>query len=144
MTASTRALDSAPHVEPPDRDGWRRWLERNHATARGVWLVSRRRSADRGDLDYGRAVEEALCFGWIDGQAAGVDERRLKQYFAPRRRGSSWSRLNRERFQRMLQAGRVAPAGLAAAERARADGSWSAVDDRSPARRGSSAQLGRR
>jgi uncharacterized protein YdeI (YjbR/CyaY-like superfamily) len=115
MTPSVRALDRAPHVEPGDRAAWRRWLEDNHAAATGVWLVSRRRAADRGDLDYGAAVEEALCFGWIDGQAAGVDAERLEQYFAPRRPRSSWSRLNRERFQRMLEAGRVAPAGLAAA-----------------------------
>ena len=117
MTAPTRALDRAPHVEPADRAAWRRWLERNHASAAGVWLVGPRRRVDRGDLDYGAAVEEALCFGWIDGQAAGVDERRLKQYFAPRRPRSRWSKLNEERFQRMLAAGRVAATGLGAYER---------------------------
>jgi uncharacterized protein YdeI (YjbR/CyaY-like superfamily) len=128
MTSSARALDRAPHVEVHDRDAWRRWLEGSHATATGVWLVSRRRSSDRGDLDYSAAVEEALCFGWIDGQAAGVDEQRSKQYFAPRRARSPWSGPNKERFRRMLLAGRVAPAGLAAVERARSDGSWSIFD----------------
>jgi uncharacterized protein YdeI (YjbR/CyaY-like superfamily) len=110
-------LDRAPLVEPGDRAAWRRWLERNHASATGVWLVSRRRRVDRGDLDYGAAVEEALCFGWIDSQASGVDERRLKQYFAPRRSRSRWSEPNEERFQRMLAAGLVMPAGRAAHER---------------------------
>jgi len=118
MTRSARALDRAPHVELDDREAWRQWLERNHATATGVWLVRFRRSTGRQGLDYNSAVEEALCFGWIDGQAAGVDEQRSKQYFAPRRARSHWSILNRERFHRMLLAGRLAPAGLAAAERA--------------------------
>lgn len=128
MTTSMRALDRAPHVELDDRDAWRRWLEGNHATGTGVWLVSLRRLASRRDLDYNAAVEEALCFGWIDGQAAGVDEQRSKQYFAPRRARSPWSKSNKERFQRMLQAGWVAPAGVAAVERARSDGSWSILD----------------
>jgi uncharacterized protein YdeI (YjbR/CyaY-like superfamily) len=118
MTTPIRALDRAPHVELNDRDAWRRWLERNHATATGVWLVHLRRSTGRLGLDYNAAIEEALCFGWIDGQAAGVDEQRSKLYFARRRPRSHWSKSNKERFQRMLLAGRVAPAGLAAFERA--------------------------
>ena len=127
MTTSTRILDRAPHVEPDDRDAWRRWLERNHATATGVWLVWRRSTGRRG-LDYNAAIEEALSFGWVDGQAAGVDEERSKHYFTPRRARSPWSRLNKERFQRMLLGGRVAPAGVAAVERARSDGSWSVLN----------------
>jgi uncharacterized protein YdeI (YjbR/CyaY-like superfamily) len=118
MTPSGGALDRARHVELNDRDAWRRWLERNHATATGVWLVRVRRSTGRQGLDYNATVEEALCFGWIDGQAAGVDEERSKQYFAPRRTRSRWSELNQERFHRLLLAGQVAPAGIAAFERA--------------------------
>jgi uncharacterized protein YdeI (YjbR/CyaY-like superfamily) len=128
MTMLARAIDRAPHVELNDRDAWRRWLECNHATATGVWLVGLRRSTGRRGLDYSAAVEEALSFGWIDGQAARVDEQRSKQYFAPRRARSPWSKLNKERLHRMLQAGRVAPAGMAVVERARSDGSWSILD----------------
>jgi uncharacterized protein YdeI (YjbR/CyaY-like superfamily) len=128
MTMLARAIDRAPHVELNDRDAWRRWLERNHATATGVWLVGLRRSTGRRGLEYSAAVEEALSFGWIDGQAAGVDEQRSKRYLAPRRARSPWSKLNKERFHRMLQAGRVAPAGMAAVERARSDSSWSILD----------------
>jgi len=127
MTTSERAPDRAPHIEPDDRDAWRRWLERNHATATGVWLVWSRSTGRRG-LDYNVAIEEALSFGWVDGQAAGVDEQRSKQYFAPRRALSTWSKLNKERFQRMLLLGRVAPTGIAAVERARSDGSWSVLN----------------
>ena len=127
MSKPLRALDRAPHVEPNDREAWRAWLERNHATATRVWLVWRRSTARRG-LDYNAAIEEALSFGWVDGQAAAFDEQRSKLYFAPRRARSPWSKLNKERFHRMLLAGRVAPAGIAAVERARSDGSWSILD----------------
>jgi uncharacterized protein YdeI (YjbR/CyaY-like superfamily) len=127
MTALPRVLERAPLIEVTDREGWRQWLERNHAAKTGAWLVWPRLTASRG-LSYDAAIEEALCFGWIDGQAAGVDGERSKQYFAPRRARSPWSGLNRARFQRMLSAGRVAPPGVAAMERARLDGSWSILD----------------
>jgi uncharacterized protein YdeI (YjbR/CyaY-like superfamily) len=122
------ALDRAPHVELEDRAGWRRWLEENHATATGAWLVAWRPSAGRGGVTYEESVEEALCFGWIDGQVAGVDEQRSRQYFAPRRPGSPWSSSNKERVERLTRAGLMAPAGLASVERAKADGSWSILD----------------
>jgi uncharacterized protein YdeI (YjbR/CyaY-like superfamily) len=122
------ALDTAPHVHVDDRDAWRRWLEANHATASGVWLVSWRPASGRGRIDYEAAVEEALCFGWIDGQAATVDAQRSKQYFSPRRPRSPWVSSNRERIARLLDSGRMAPAGIAAIERAKADGSWSILE----------------
>ena len=122
------ALDRAPHVELEDRRDWRRWLEDNHAAADGVWLVSWRTSSGRRGITYNVSVEEALCFGWIDGQTAVVDELRSRQYFAPRRPGSPWSNSNKERVDRLIRARLMAPAGLAAVERAKDDGSWSILD----------------
>jgi len=122
------ALDRAPHIVLEDRAEWRRWLEENHAIATGVWLVGWRPSAGRGGVTYEESVEEALCFGWIDGQVAGVDEQRSRQYFAPRRPDSPWSGSNKERVERLTRAGLMAPAGLAAVERAKTDGSWSVLD----------------
>ena len=122
------ALDRAPKVELENRRDWRRWLQENHATAAGVWLVSWRSSSGRGGITYDESVEEALCFGWIDGQAALVDEQRSKQYFAPRRPRSPWSSSNKERVARLLRAEMMEPAGLLAVERARADGSWTVLD----------------
>ncbi len=121
-------LDDRPHVELHDRADWRAWLEANHATSKGVWLVTRRGGAGGRRLDYDAAVEEALCFGWVDGQAATVDAQRGRQYFAPRRAGSPWAKSNKERVARLAAAGVMAPAGLAAVERARADGSWTVFD----------------
>ena len=120
--------DAAPHVHFDERDAWRAWLEANHAIAKGVWLVTWRTRSGRKPLDYEDAIEEALCFGWVDGQAAPVDDERSKLYFAPRRRGSQWATSNKDRVERLLAAGRMAPAGTAAVERAKADGSWSVFD----------------
>ena len=119
------ALGEAPVVEAEDREAWRRWLEANHATQTGIWLVMWRRAARGQGVEYAAAVEEALCFGWVDGQAAPIDDLRSKQYFAPRKAGSPWAKSNRERVQRLSAEGRMAPAGMAVVERAKADGSWS-------------------
>ena len=121
-------LDTRPRVHPKDREAWRRWLEANHARPLGVWLVTWKAATGKPRLEYDAAVEEALCFGWIDGQAASVDERRSKIYFAPRHPRSAWSPSNKERVARMLADGRMAPAGLAAVERAKANGMWSVLD----------------
>jgi uncharacterized protein YdeI (YjbR/CyaY-like superfamily) len=122
------AFDEAAVVQPADRQAWRQWLEANHATARGVWLVSWRPSARRSNLDYEAAVEEALCFGWVDSRGGKVDEQRTKLYFAPRRPRSGWARPNKDRVERLLAAGRMTPAGVSAVERAKANGSWTILD----------------
>jgi uncharacterized protein YdeI (YjbR/CyaY-like superfamily) len=122
------ALERAPEVEPADRAAWRAWLAANHATASGVWLVGWRRSVDRPGLDYEDAIQEALCFGWVDGQGAGIDELRSKLYFAPRRPRSAWAGSNKRRVELLLAAGLMTPAGLAAVERAKANGMWTVLD----------------
>ncbi|MEI7744028.1 MAG: YdeI/OmpD-associated family protein [Chloroflexota bacterium] len=121
-------IADAPWVQPQDRAAWRAWLEANHATVRGVWLVTWR--AGFGPvLAYEDAVEEALCFGWVDGQAGRVDDQHRKLYVARRNPRSSWARSNRERVERLTAAGLMAEAGLAAVERARADGTWTMLED---------------
>ena len=122
------ALDDAPLVHADDRATWRAWLAANHATTRGAWLVTWRPRSGRVSLDYEAAVEEALCFGWIDGTSGRLDDERGKLYFAPRKPRSVWAASNRARVERLLTAGRMTAAGLAAVERAKADGSWSVLD----------------
>ena len=121
------ALSEAPMVAADDRATWRSWLEVNHATARGAWLVTWRRGHGPV-LAYEEAVEEALCFGWVDSTAGRVDDRRSKLYFAPRKPGSGWAATNKARVERLLAASLMAPAGIAAVERAKADGSWTSLD----------------
>ena len=122
------AMDDAPKVEAHDRQTWRDWLAANHATSRGVWRVTWRRATGRATLDYEAAVEEALCFGWVDSQAGTIDAERAKQYFAPRQARSGWARPNKDRVARLTAAGRMAPAGVAAVEAAKANGMWTVLD----------------
>jgi uncharacterized protein YdeI (YjbR/CyaY-like superfamily) len=121
-------MRDAPMIHPESRAAWRAWLEANHATATGVWLVGWRRGHGPR-VQYEDAVEEALCFGWIDGQGGNLDERRARQYYAPRKPRSGWAATNKARVERLIAAGRMRPAGLAAIERAKANGSWTLLDD---------------
>ena len=101
-----------------------RWLETEHATARGVWVRMAKKASGIESVSHAEALESALCYGWIDGQRKALDERFFLQKFTPRGPRSSWSRLNREKAERLIAAGRMRPAGLAEVERARSDGRW--------------------
>jgi len=106
------------------REAWREWLEENHSEASVVWLVIRKKGSDAVAVYLRDAVEEAVCYGWIDGKIRGVDEKRYVLRISPRQQRSVWSRSNRERAERLMGEGRMAPAGHAAVKRARADGTW--------------------
>ena len=121
--------DDAPRVQCETRAEWRAWLSANHATAPSVWLVTWRPHSGRSHLPYEAAVEEALCFGWIDSSGGSVDEERTRLYFAPRKPRSGWARTNKVRIEKLTAAGLMAPAGLAAIEAAKANGSWTLLDD---------------
>lgn len=122
-------LDELEWVHPPDRGAWRAWLVANHSVARGAWFVSWKKATGRPRLEYAEAVEEALCVGWVDSLARTVDGERSRLLMTPRKAGSGWSRPNKERIERLTAAGLMLSAGLAVVEAARADGSWSALDD---------------
>ncbi|MHB1341871.1 MAG: YdeI/OmpD-associated family protein [Coriobacteriia bacterium] len=124
----TTRLESLAFVEPGSREEWRAWLEKHHASSPGIWLAVGKKGNHVTSLDYDAAVEEALCFGWIDSTVNRLDADRFKQLFTPRRRGGTWSRSNKARVERLIAAGRMAPAGLAAIEAARRDGSWDVLE----------------
>lgn len=115
-------------VSVTDRAAWRAWLEENHASSPGIWLVLYKKSSGKPRLSYDDAVEEALCFGWIDSIVNKLDDERRVQLFTPRKRKSVWSKSNKVRVERLLAAGLMTPAGLSKIEAAKADGSWSALD----------------
>jgi uncharacterized protein YdeI (YjbR/CyaY-like superfamily) len=117
-----------PIVHPETRAELRAWLEEHHATSAGVWLASWKKVTGRRAVPYDDIVEEALCFGWIDSTANTIDAERAAVLFTPRRKGSGWSALNKRRLEKLLPSGLLTPAGLAAIERAKADGSWTAYD----------------
>jgi uncharacterized protein YdeI (YjbR/CyaY-like superfamily) len=121
-------LDDLELVEPADREEWGRWLEANHATSTGVWLAVGKKGGTRTRLDYDAAVEEALRFGWIDSVVHAMDADRFRQLFTPRKPRGTWAPSNKRRIERLLAEGRMMPAGLAAIERAKANGSWDLLD----------------
>lgn len=106
---------------------WRNWLEANHDTSPGIWLMIAKKGSGVESVTYAEAVEEGLCFGWIDGQKAKHDDQHFLQRFTRRTKRSPWSRLNTERAARLVHAERMHPAGLREVEAAKADGRWEAA-----------------
>lgn len=98
------------------RRDWRSWLAKHHSTEQEIWLVYYKKHTDRPRIPYNDAVEEALCYGWIDSQTKGIDKDSFAQRFSPRKPGSQWSESNKERVRRLIKAGKLTPAGLAALE----------------------------
>lgn len=115
-------------IHPETVEDWADWLEANHDSSEGVWLVSWRTRTGRPRVPYEKAVVEALRFGWIDSQVKQLDENRTMQRFTPRRPGSNWARSNKERIERIVREGRLEEAGRRAVETAKADGSWTRLD----------------
>lgn len=110
-------MNEPDRVELNERAKWRRWLERNHAKKRGVWLVTYKKSAGKPRIDLEAAVEEAMCFGWIDSKSKAVDDERTSFYFTPRRPKSNWTEGNLARFERLEAAGLMTDAGREALNR---------------------------
>jgi uncharacterized protein YdeI (YjbR/CyaY-like superfamily) len=103
---------------------WRDWLEKNHSSADGVWLRLNKKNSGLTLIFYAEALDEALCYGWIDGQLKTFDEKSYIQKFTPRRSKSIWSKKNIENFERLVKAGKMRDAGQKAADSARDDGWW--------------------
>jgi uncharacterized protein YdeI (YjbR/CyaY-like superfamily) len=121
-------VDELPELIVRDAAAWRTWLARHHADPAGVWLVLAKKGTEEPtSLTYDQALEEALCHGWIDGQAGRRDEATYRQRFTPRRRRSAWSKRNTGIAERLIAEDRMRPAGHAEVERAKADGRWEAA-----------------
>jgi len=106
------------------------WLAENHATTpAGIWLKLRKKGPGIEALAYAQALDVALCYGWIDGQKAGLDDQWWLQRFTPRRPRSRWSKVNRDKVAALIEQGRMRPPGLAEIDRAKADGRWDAAYD---------------
>lgn len=103
------------------------WLEANHESAAGLWVRFAKKGTGLASVSFPEALDLALCFGWIDSQRRGIDETHYLQRFTPRRPRGRWSRINRDRAEELIAAGRMRPAGLAQVEAARADGRWEAA-----------------
>ncbi|WP_454043357.1 YdeI/OmpD-associated family protein [Cellulosimicrobium sp. Marseille-Q8652] len=133
MTTSSHPTESyagRPAFQADDPAQWRAWLAEHHDDAEpGVWLVTWRRGSGHPVPGYEPWIEEALAYGWIDGQAATVDDERHALWFTRRRAGSRWTRLSKERVAHVEADGRMTAAGRAVVDAAKADGSWTRHDD---------------
>lgn len=123
-----RTIDDLPRFHPESREQWRAWLADHHDTERGAWLVSWKQATGRPSLPYEAMIEEALCFGWVDSAVRTLDSERSMMLMTPRKPTSTWARTNKDRVERLLAAGLMQPAGIAAVEAAKANGSWTVLD----------------
>lgn len=121
-----------PEVEffcPSSQADWRKWLRKNHKSKQSVWLVFYKKHSGHASVTWSNAVDEALCFGWIDSIKKVLDNERSIQFFSKRRPNSTWSKINKEKVERLIQDRKMTKAGLACIELAKRNGSWSILDD---------------
>ena len=128
MMAQAKQAVERETFQANSRDEWRAWLERNHERPDGIWLVSFKKASGKPGVSYPEAVEEALCFGWIDSRPNALDDERYMQYFSPRKPKSPWSAVNKRRIEDLITRGLMTPAGVTKIEAAKRDGSWGAYD----------------
>ncbi len=125
-------MNDTPTKSFPTAEAWRGWLQKNHATSSGIWLRIFKKDSGIQTVTYAEALDEALCFGWIDGQKDKYDTESFLQKFTRRRPKSVWSKRNREHVERLTKEERMQPEGLKEVEEAKADGRWESAYD-SPA-----------
>jgi uncharacterized protein YdeI (YjbR/CyaY-like superfamily) len=121
--------DGLEIVFAENREAWRAWLQQHHQEDRSIWLVIYHKKSDQPSVTYDEAVDEALCFGWIDSKPNKRDEESYFQLFSRRNPNSNWSAVNKEKIQKLLSEGRMAEAGLQMIEIAKENGTWNALDE---------------
>jgi uncharacterized protein YdeI (YjbR/CyaY-like superfamily) len=114
---------------PSGKLQWRKWLLKNHEKQQSVWLIFHKKKTGLRTLSWSEAVDEALCFGWIDSKAMPVDEEKYMQFFSKRKVGSTWSKINKETVQRLIENGSMSNAGSQSIETAKQNGSWTILDE---------------
>jgi uncharacterized protein YdeI (YjbR/CyaY-like superfamily) len=114
---------------PENSVEWRRWLEENHLKEQAVWVVFYTKSSGKPTMTWSEAVDEALCFGWIDSKVTSMGDGRLHQFFSKRKAKSTWSKINKEKIERLTADGLMKQAGYESIERAKENGSWTILDE---------------
>lgn len=122
-------LNSIPILAFKTAETFETWLETNHASSTGIWLKIFKKNSGVQTISYAQALDEALCFGWIDGQKKSFDEKAFLQKFCPRRPKSIWSKINIGHVERLSEAKRMRPAGMKAVDQAKEDGRWAQAYD---------------
>lgn len=114
---------------PTSPTAWRKWLEKNHPSKQAVWLVFYNKSSSRQSVSWSDAVDVALCFGWIDSKKIKIDEDTSHQFFSRRKPNSTWSKINKEKVQKLIDNGLMTPAGYESIETAKQNGTWTILDE---------------
>ena len=107
-----------------NRQQWRKWLESNNSTEKEIWVIIHKKKSSQKGLRYQDAVEEAICFGWIDSKMQSIDDERFRLRFSPRRKNSYWSKINKNKAERMIKAGKMTQAGFSKIQEAKRSGKW--------------------
>ncbi|HEY3403839.1 MAG TPA: YdeI/OmpD-associated family protein [Ohtaekwangia sp.] len=113
---------------PASVQEWRRWLKKNHRSKPAVWLMLYKKDSDKPVIRWSDAVDEALCFGWVDSKRKPLDEEKFLQFFSLRKPRGTWSKINKEKVKQLIGEGRMTEAGMASVELAKKNGSWSILD----------------
>lgn len=113
---------------PETMESWRRWLERNHLSTNSVWVVFYSKSSKKPSVTWSQAVDVALCYGWIDSKKIKIDTDCSHQFFSRRKPGSTWSKINKQKVEKLLEEGKMRQAGIDAVEKAKQNGSWELLD----------------
>lgn len=114
---------------PKSQKEWRDWLEKNHVDQQSIWVIFYKTATKIPSMSWSDAVDEALCFGWIDSTKRTIDEKSYMQYFSKRKPNSNWSKINKEKVEQLTKNGKMTSAGFASVETAKENGSWTLLDD---------------
>ena len=114
---------------PKNRQHWRQWLQENHAQKQSVWLIYHKKKSGNSTVTWSEAVDEALCFGWIDSRSKPIDDYNYMQFFSRRKPKSIWSKINKEKVEQLINNGLMSQAGLAVIETAKKNGCWAILDE---------------
>lgn len=128
MAITTTDKNEIPEFCPKSQADWRRWLQKNHQSQNAVWLIYYKKKSPGHNLTWSEAVDEALCFGWIDSLKKTLDEDRAIQFFSKRKPNSGWSKINKAKIEQLIKDDKMAPAGFECIEKAKQNGSWFLLD----------------
>ena len=129
MPGPNEIKDGTEAIGAQDSAAWRRWLEKHHHSHKSVWLIIYKKDSGIQSINYDQAVDDALCFGWVDSKPNKRDDKSFYQYFAKRNPKSNWSRVNKEKIAKLMASDKMHASGLAMVEEAKRSGTWNALDD---------------
>lgn len=121
-------MTSDDHFYPSSKEAWRAWLQENHDREQSVWVIFYKKDSGVPSLSWSDAVDEALCFGWIDSTKRPIDNEKFMQFFSRRKPSSTWSKINKDKVAQLIKEGKMTSAGLAIINKAKENGNWTRMD----------------